>query len=320
MPSNSTTPTGLSRSSPPVATPPSARRAASHTVGFSPQNGPSHAETTGSAPQSRTRWKPPPDRARIVLDILINYTPLPLEIIHIILNYASFYCRTYERRLGTISVNAPMFVQQFFSRSNGSLLYLRSPALGHKPLQKIVFVIQHEVSFPWAQPSPRTVDSPCAWFEVARYRRSGRRHSIPPPKLRFATALQVSSEWEEIPDTREVLRFEPGRNTTTLNHSNSKLQSPPQLSTVNSLPPRPLSTGPRHSTGSNTTMSRPPSSTSDVLLYFLALLVPPIPVFVKRGCSADVIINILLWILGWIPGVIHAWWIISKYEERRPAY
>ncbi|EUC64363.1 stress response RCI peptide protein, putative [Rhizoctonia solani AG-3 Rhs1AP] len=54
-------------------------------------------------------------------------------------------------------------------------------------------------------------------------------------------------------------------------------------------------------------MSRPPSSTSDVLLYFIALLVPPIPVFIKRGCSADVLINILLWVLGWIPGVIHAW-------------
>ncbi|CUA74516.1 hypothetical protein RSOLAG22IIIB_11276 [Rhizoctonia solani] len=67
-------------------------------------------------------------------------------------------------------------------------------------------------------------------------------------------------------------------------------------------------------------MSRPPSSTSDVLLYFLALLIPPVPVFIKRGCSADVIINILLWVLGWIPGVIHAWWIISKNEVPRPAY
>ncbi|TYJ54589.1 hypothetical protein B9479_004719 [Cryptococcus floricola] len=64
-------------------------------------------------------------------------------------------------------------------------------------------------------------------------------------------------------------------------------------------------------------MSRPPSSTGDVLLYFIALFIPPIPVFMKRGCAADFWINILLFILGWIPGVIHAWWIISKYE--RPA-
>ncbi len=41
-----------------------------------------------------------------------------------------------------------------------------------------------------------------------------------------------------------------------------------------------------------------------MLLYFLALFLPPVSVFLKRGCSADFIINILLSILGWIPGVI----------------
>lgn len=33
-------------------------------------------------------------------------------------------------------------------------------------------------------------------------------------------------------------------------------------------------------------------------------------VFLKRGCGADLLINIGLTILGWIPGLIHAWWII----------
>ncbi|KAH7030024.1 hypothetical protein B0J12DRAFT_682474 [Macrophomina phaseolina] len=61
--------------------------------------------------------------------------------------------------------------------------------------------------------------------------------------------------------------------------------------------------------------NRPPSSTSDVLLYFLALFVPPVPVFIKRGCGADFLINICLSILGWIPGVLHAFWIVSKTEE-----
>jgi hypothetical protein len=37
-------------------------------------------------------------------------------------------------------------------------------------------------------------------------------------------------------------------------------------------------------------------------------------VFLKRGCAADFWINICLSILGWIPGVLHAWWIVSKYE------
>ncbi|KAF2137896.1 uncharacterized protein K452DRAFT_291249 [Aplosporella prunicola CBS 121167] len=62
--------------------------------------------------------------------------------------------------------------------------------------------------------------------------------------------------------------------------------------------------------------NRPPSSTPDVLLYFLALFVPPASVFVKRGCAADFLINVCLTILGWIPGVIHAWWIVSRTEDR----
>ncbi|EMD31926.1 hypothetical protein CERSUDRAFT_119256 [Gelatoporia subvermispora B] len=56
------------------------------------------------------------------------------------------------------------------------------------------------------------------------------------------------------------------------------------------------------------------SPTRDVFLYFLALFIPPLAVFFKRGIKADFWINILLWILGWIPGVLHAWWIISRSE------
>ncbi|CAE6507412.1 unnamed protein product [Rhizoctonia solani] len=207
----------------PVSTP-SLHHSTNHTFNTPSRKESSHAGTTGSrTSKSKILWKPPPDRGRLVLDLFLNHTPLPLEIIHIILNYACYYCRTHERRLGTISVNSPVFAQQFFSRSNGSLLYLRSPVLGHRPLQKIVFVMHHDVSFPWAESSPRTADSPCAWFEVARYRRSGRRHSIPPPKLRFATAHPVSSEWEEVPNTREILRFQPKQNFTSLNRMDSKL-------------------------------------------------------------------------------------------------
>lgn len=42
--------------------------------------------------------------------------------------------------------------------------------------------------------------------------------------------------------------------------------------------------------------------------------VPPIPVLIKRGfCSADFWINILLCILGVIPGILHCYYIIAKY-------
>jgi len=61
-------------------------------------------------------------------------------------------------------------------------------------------------------------------------------------------------------------------------------------------------------------MTKVVSSNGDVFLYFLAILLPPVSVFLKRGCAADFWINVLLCILGWIPGVIHAWYIISKSE------
>ncbi|EGG00822.1 uncharacterized protein MELLADRAFT_75718 [Melampsora larici-populina 98AG31] len=67
-------------------------------------------------------------------------------------------------------------------------------------------------------------------------------------------------------------------------------------------------------------MARPPSSNTDVILYILAIFVPPASVFYKRQCGPDFWINILLFILGWIPGVLHAWWIISKYETPENAY
>ncbi|KAK4044191.1 hypothetical protein C8A01DRAFT_31798 [Parachaetomium inaequale] len=55
---------------------------------------------------------------------------------------------------------------------------------------------------------------------------------------------------------------------------------------------------------------------TDIFLGLLAVLFPPLPVWVKRGlCSADSIINILLLVLGFIPGLLHAWYIIAKYPE-----
>ncbi|CAP65494.1 uncharacterized protein PODANS_6_9910 [Podospora anserina S mat+] len=55
---------------------------------------------------------------------------------------------------------------------------------------------------------------------------------------------------------------------------------------------------------------------TDLFLGILAILFPPLPVWVKRGiCSADSLINILLLCLGFIPGLIHAWYIIAKYPD-----
>ncbi|RAL61876.1 hypothetical protein DID88_002939 [Monilinia fructigena] len=49
------------------------------------------------------------------------------------------------------------------------------------------------------------------------------------------------------------------------------------------------------------------SSSADVFAYLVAIFIPPLAVFLKTGCGVDFLINICLSILGWIPGVIHAW-------------
>lgn len=53
----------------------------------------------------------------------------------------------------------------------------------------------------------------------------------------------------------------------------------------------------------------------DWFMVFLAILLPPLPVAVKTGCSCDLLINILLCVLGFLPGMIHAFYIIAKHPE-----
>lgn len=53
---------------------------------------------------------------------------------------------------------------------------------------------------------------------------------------------------------------------------------------------------------------------SDIVLVIISVLFPPLPVWIRRGiCSTDSLINILLCILGYFPGLIHSWYIIAKY-------
>ncbi|KAI5952524.1 hypothetical protein KGF54_003391 [Candida jiufengensis] len=53
---------------------------------------------------------------------------------------------------------------------------------------------------------------------------------------------------------------------------------------------------------------------SDLCLIVLSIFFPPLPVWIRRGvCSTDSLINILLCMLGFFPGLIHSWYIIAKY-------
>ncbi|MEL6441007.1 MAG: YqaE/Pmp3 family membrane protein [Cyanobacteria bacterium J06621_8] len=49
-----------------------------------------------------------------------------------------------------------------------------------------------------------------------------------------------------------------------------------------------------------------------ILRIIAAVLLPPLGVFLTMGVGQALIINILLTLLGWIPGVIHAFWVMSK--------
>ncbi|CAO3669994.1 unnamed protein product [Rhizopus stolonifer] len=56
-----------------------------------------------------------------------------------------------------------------------------------------------------------------------------------------------------------------------------------------------------------------PATASDVIKTIAAIVLPPLGVFLERGCNVDFFINIALTILGYIPGIIHALYIILKF-------
>jgi len=49
-----------------------------------------------------------------------------------------------------------------------------------------------------------------------------------------------------------------------------------------------------------------------VVLIIIAILLPPVAVFLKKGAGKDLIINIVLCLLMVIPGVVHAIWLTTK--------
>lgn len=53
-----------------------------------------------------------------------------------------------------------------------------------------------------------------------------------------------------------------------------------------------------------------------LLQIILAIVIPPVGVFLAMGVSSALFFNILLTLLGWIPGSIHAVWVISKQSEQ----
>ncbi|KAG0165197.1 hypothetical protein DFQ28_009107 [Apophysomyces sp. BC1034] len=53
----------------------------------------------------------------------------------------------------------------------------------------------------------------------------------------------------------------------------------------------------------------------DIALFVVAFFLPPLAVLIKRGCGIDFLINICLWALGAIPGIVHAFYIVHKHND-----
>jgi uncharacterized membrane protein YqaE (UPF0057 family) len=50
----------------------------------------------------------------------------------------------------------------------------------------------------------------------------------------------------------------------------------------------------------------------DLIRILIAILLPPLGVFLQVGLGGAFRLNILLTLLGYIPGIVHAVWIIAK--------
>ena len=54
------------------------------------------------------------------------------------------------------------------------------------------------------------------------------------------------------------------------------------------------------------------NETDDTIALILAIFLPPLGVAVKRGINIQLFINIFLTMFGWLPGIVHALYIILK--------
>jgi uncharacterized membrane protein YqaE (UPF0057 family) len=59
-------------------------------------------------------------------------------------------------------------------------------------------------------------------------------------------------------------------------------------------------------------MATPATATGgDILRIILAVILPPVGVALQVGFTTQFWINVLLTLLGYIPGIVHAVWIIA---------
>jgi uncharacterized membrane protein YqaE (UPF0057 family) len=59
-------------------------------------------------------------------------------------------------------------------------------------------------------------------------------------------------------------------------------------------------------------MSNNNQQISTLLLVIIAILLPPLAVGLKTGVGVPLLLNIILCLLFWIPGLLHALWVVLK--------
>ena len=49
-----------------------------------------------------------------------------------------------------------------------------------------------------------------------------------------------------------------------------------------------------------------------LLMILLTIFLPPVAVAAKEGIGLQFLLNVLLTLIGWLPGVVHAFWVASR--------
>lgn len=47
-------------------------------------------------------------------------------------------------------------------------------------------------------------------------------------------------------------------------------------------------------------------------MILLTIFLPPVAVAIKQGIGVQFLINLVLTLIGWLPGVIHAFWVNTR--------
>ena len=53
----------------------------------------------------------------------------------------------------------------------------------------------------------------------------------------------------------------------------------------------------------------------NILNLILAILLPPLGAFFQVGVTKHLVINIILCLCGWLPGVVHAVWLVVSNKK-----